>query len=126
MSTVGRLPAPGRGAGAGRLVARFALTPAGHQELAGWVDEVVPGVRVRDELLTKLVLAVRAGLADPMVLIDRQRRADLRELHSVGELARSAAGVAARLAVEGALVHLEADLEWLERCEAAVTSSGPR
>jgi DNA-binding PadR family transcriptional regulator len=100
----------------------FELTAAGHKELQRWVDDLVPAARVRDEFFTKLVLAARARLADPVVLIDRQRRAYLRRLRQLGDLAEDARGLAARLAVEGAVLHLQADLKWLERCEEAFTT----
>jgi DNA-binding PadR family transcriptional regulator len=99
----------------------FELTALGRDELKDWVDRLVPGVRVRDEFFTKLVLAAEAGLSDPLLLIDGQRRAYLRELRSIGDLAPTAQGTAARLAAEGAVLHLQADLKWLERCEAAFT-----
>jgi DNA-binding PadR family transcriptional regulator len=112
----------------------FELTAAGREELDAWIDRPSPGVRVKDEFFTKLVLAARAGVADPLVLIDRQRRAHLRQLRSLNDLAASAAdgiratqagGLAARLAVEGAALHLQADLKWLERCEQAFTTGEP-
>ena len=102
----------------------FELTAAGRNELLAWIDAPAPAVRVKDEFFTKLVLAARAKVADPLVLIDRQRRAHLRQLRSVGELADRASGLAARLAVEGAALHLQADLKWLERCEQAFTTEG--
>lgn len=102
----------------------FELTAAGRDELGAWVDQPSPAVRVKDEFFTKLVLAARAKVADPLVLIDRQRRAHLRQLRSVSDLAATANGMAARLAVEGAVLHLQADLKWLERCEQAFTIGG--
>jgi DNA-binding PadR family transcriptional regulator len=98
----------------------FDLTPAGREELQRWVDDVVPAARVRDRFFVKLVLAVRFRLADPIALIDRQRRAYLRRLRELNDLAEQARGLAARLAVEGAVLHLQADLTWLERCEEAL------
>ena len=100
----------------------FEVTAAGREELAAWVDRPSPAVRVKEEFFTKVVLAARTGVADPLVLVDRQRRAHLRQLRSLNDLAAGAEGVAARLAVEGAVLHLQADLEWLERCEQAFTT----
>ena len=100
----------------------FELTAAGREELAAWIDRPSPGVRVKDEFFTKLILAARARVVDPLVLIDRQRRAHLRELRSVSDLAGTASGMAARLAVEGAVLHLQADLKWLERFEQAFST----
>jgi hypothetical protein len=70
----------------------------------------------------KLVFAHDLGLADPAELIERQRAAYLRTL---GELERVLADgdddPTTDLVVEGAALHLEADLKWLDRCEAALT-----
>jgi DNA-binding PadR family transcriptional regulator len=98
----------------------FELTAAGGEAVRRWVDDmVVPPVR--DAFFSKLVLAAQTRLADPLVLIDRQRRAYLRRLSELGDLAESAKGFAARLAVEGAVLHLQADLHWLEQCEHALS-----
>jgi DNA-binding PadR family transcriptional regulator len=98
----------------------FELTPAGRDELGRWVDDVVAGDRLRDQFFSKLVMAAQARLADPLVLIDRQRRAYLRRLRDLNDLAERTEGFAATMAVEGAVLHLQADLRWLERCEEAL------
>ncbi len=100
----------------------FELTAAGHDELAGWLDRPAPALRIKDEFFTKLMLAARAGVTDPILLIDRQRRAHLRQLRSLNDLGATATGLASRLAIEGAALHLQADLAWLERCEQAFTT----
>jgi len=100
----------------------FELTAAGGEEVRRWVDDlVVP--QVRDPFFSKLVLAAETRLADPLVLIDRQRRAYLRRLSELGELAGAAKGFAARLAVESAVLHLQADLQWLDQCEEVLTAN---
>jgi DNA-binding PadR family transcriptional regulator len=98
----------------------FELTPAGRDELQQWIDDVVPGDRLRDQFFSKLVVATRVRLADPLVLIDRQRRAYLRRLRALNDVAETAEGFAATMAVEGAVLHLQANLRWLERCEEAL------
>ena len=55
----------------------YELTPRGREALAQWVDDVLPAGRVRDTFFSKLVLAWKTRLADPVVLIDRQRRASV-------------------------------------------------
>ena len=101
----------------------FSLTPAGHEAVRAWIDDVLGVPRIRDEFFTKIVLADRAKLADPLTLIDRQRRAYLRELRSLQELAATATSRAGALAVEGAVLHLQADLKWLERCEQTLATT---
>ena len=69
----------------------------------------------------KLVFAREIGLADPAELIARQRArylGALRDLENV--LADGDGDSTTTLVVEGAALHLEADLKWLDRCEAVL------
>jgi DNA-binding PadR family transcriptional regulator len=43
----------------------YRLTPEGQAALDEWVTTPTPGTRLRDEFFMKLVLAGRAGIADP-------------------------------------------------------------
>jgi DNA-binding PadR family transcriptional regulator len=96
----------------------YRLTDAGRQALEEWLGVPSAPTRLRDDFFMKLVFAQSLGLADPAVLIARQREAYLR---SLGELERVLADGGAdgttALVVEGAALHLEADLKWLDRCE---------
>jgi DNA-binding PadR family transcriptional regulator len=96
----------------------YRLTDAGRQALDEWLGVPSAPTRLRDDFFMKLVFAQSLGLADPAALIARQREAYLR---SLGELERVLADGAAdgttALVVEGAALHLEADLKWLDRCE---------
>lgn len=67
----------------------------------------------------KLVLAPMTGLADRMALINRQRRHYLALIRDLNELAEriDPENRVALLLVEGAMLHLQADLDWLERCQ---------
>ena len=98
----------------------YELTPAGRGELQRWVDDPLPAVRVRDTFFSKLLVAWKTRLADPLVLIDRQRRAYLRQLRELGGLADATTSLIGRLAVEAATLHVQADLKLLEFCEQAV------
>jgi DNA-binding PadR family transcriptional regulator len=95
----------------------YDLTTAGRDVLATWLNEPIPGARLRDEFFMKLVLASGAGLVSAKALIDRQRREYLQSLRDLGVHAGTNDPVAALL-VEGAALHLEADLRWLDLCEA--------
>ena len=97
----------------------YELTPAGREQLAAWVVEPIEGPRVRDEFFMKLVLAPIAGLADRMELINSQRRHYFGIMRNLMEMQASMenASQAARLLVKGAILHLQADLDWLERCQ---------
>jgi DNA-binding PadR family transcriptional regulator len=97
----------------------YELTPAGRAELASWVEAPTEGPRVRDEFFMKLVLAPLAGVADRMELINSQRRHYFGIMRSLVEMQAGMdhGDTAARLLVEGAVLHLQADLDWLERCQ---------
>jgi DNA-binding PadR family transcriptional regulator len=96
----------------------YRLTERGQSELEGWVADSTPQTRLKDDFFIKLVLARAAGIADPVELIDRQRTAYLQALRDLDDVAAQAGGdEIAALLVEGAALHLEADLKWLDRCE---------
>jgi hypothetical protein len=60
-----------------------------------------------------------AGLADRMALMNKQRRHYLGLMRRLTELHGDTdpADTPARLLIEGAILHLQADLDWLERCQ---------
>jgi DNA-binding PadR family transcriptional regulator len=97
----------------------YELTPAGREALGAWVDEPSDGPRIRDEFFIKLILAPMAGLADRMALMNSQRRHYLSLMRRLTELQAGTdpADIPARLLIEGAVLHLQADLDWLERCQ---------
>ena len=64
----------------------------------------------------KLILAQRADIANPLSLIKQQRRANLQALSDLNRLSLQQNGnqdVVTNLLIEGAALHLEADLKWL-------------
>jgi Virulence activator alpha C-term len=77
---------------------------------------------LRDEFFMKLILAGKTGIAPPAALIERQRAEYLQALRDLDRLAVAANGDAAQsLLIEGAALHLEADLKWLDLCEQRLT-----
>jgi DNA-binding PadR family transcriptional regulator len=99
----------------------YRLTEAGRRALEEWVGTASGPTRLRDDFFMKLVFAREIGLADPADLIARQRAVylgALRDLENV--LADGDADSTTALVVEGAALHLEADLKWLDRCEAVL------
>ncbi len=101
----------------------YRLTEAGRAELGGWVAEATPAARLKDDFFIKLVLARAAGIADPVELIARQRGAYLQALRELDDVALAANGdETAALLIEGAALHLEADLKWLDLCEQRMGS----
>lgn len=97
----------------------YRITSAGRESVDLWFDEVADEPRVRDEFFMKLALATDTGLADHITLINKQRR---QYLNTMRELSRLSAAEdrdnrVAQLLIEGAMLHLQADLDWLERCQ---------
>ncbi len=97
----------------------YYLTAEGREKIEAWVEEPNEGPRVRDEFFMKLVLAPLTGIADRMALINRQRRHYLALMRGLNELADGTDpdNRVAHLLIEGAMLHLQADLDWLERCQ---------
>jgi DNA-binding PadR family transcriptional regulator len=105
----------------------YALTPPGQQRVAEWLAEVSWPKPDLAEFHLKLVAAAAAGLADPLGIVDGQRRELLRRLRdaqraALGEPDGSDAG----LLLEGVVLRLQADLRWLEACEQNWTIRGSR
>jgi len=95
----------------------YELSDEGRTALANWMDAPVEGTRLKNEFFMKLVLATLAG-TDPGQLLDRQRGEYLQALRDLDTLAlETEAESPARLLIEGAMLHLQADLRWLDRCE---------
>ncbi|MFF9812904.1 PadR family transcriptional regulator [Streptomyces sp. NPDC014006] len=97
----------------------YHLTDAGREALSTWFEDTEDEPRVRDEFFMKLALALQTGLADQIALINRQRRQYLNTMRSLSKLAaaESRENRIAHLLIEGAMLHLQADLDWLERCQ---------
>ena len=123
--TLGRLEKAGLIAGedveqSGRPNKRtYRLTEAGHEAVRAWYDETTIEPRVRDEFFMKVALAPQSGLADPIALINKQRRQYLNTMRDLSKLAAAEDrdNRLSQLLIEGAMLHLQADLDWLERCQ---------
>jgi DNA-binding PadR family transcriptional regulator len=103
----------------------YALTPAGQQRVAAWLTEVSWPKPDLAEFHLKLAAAAAGRLADPVELVDAQRRELLRRL---GEAQRvvlaEPGGSTAGLLLEGVALRLQADLRWLEACERVWSRAG--
>jgi DNA-binding PadR family transcriptional regulator len=96
----------------------YELTDAGRAALAAWIELPVSGRRLKDEFFMKLVVAASAQLAEPKQLIEGQRREYLQSLRDLNALLETnGKAPAGELLLEGAILHLKADLEWLELIE---------
>jgi DNA-binding PadR family transcriptional regulator len=115
------------GDGEGRDRKVYALTPTGQQRVAEWLTEVAWPRLAPTEFHLKLAAAAAARLADPVALIDAQRRELLRLLRDAQRAALAEApGSPAELVLEGQVLRLEADIKWLDLCEQAWTTRGDK
>lgn len=107
-----------RSAGPDRDRKTYALTASGQHRVAEWVDEVGWPRPDLAEFHLKLVAVAASRLADPVAVIDAQRRELLRRLRDAqtAALAEPDDSMAALL-LEGIVLRLQADLRWLEACE---------
>ncbi|MEV0288527.1 MULTISPECIES: PadR family transcriptional regulator [unclassified Kribbella] len=105
----------------------YGLTPAGQERVAEWLAEVSWPKPDLAEFHLKLIAAAAAGLADPLTIVDTQRRELLRRLRDAQRAAMAEPdGSDAALLLEGIVLRLQADLRWLEACEQSWTGRGSR
>lgn len=99
----------------------YSLTEEGRTELKRWAHEpVAEPVNLKDDLLLKVLVHAVLDSGEAEALLWRQRREYMELLARVSGL-RSSPATATRLLAEAAVVHIEADLRWLEVCERELT-----
>jgi len=109
---------PGGAADRDRKV--YSLTAMGQERVSEWLTEVSWPKPDLAEFHLKLIAAAAAGLADPVSIVDAQRRELLRQLRDVQRAAMDELeGSDAALLLEGIALRLQADLRWLQACEAS-------
>jgi len=110
----------------------YRVTTEGLQELEVWLSRPPLKARpMRDEIYVRLGLLVEKDLAAALDLLDSQRRVyhlQMAELtrQKIGA-ARAAPGpdrVRREMMIDSALFHVEADLKWIETCEARLRAMG--
>ena len=102
----------------GRLPYR--LTEVGRKALQAWLAEPESEPQqLREAIYLKLLLATRVANRDLPALLARQRRVYLQRLKDLGALeqqARSEGRDDLALLYQGAVLHTEADLKWVDAC----------
>jgi DNA-binding PadR family transcriptional regulator len=99
----------------------YALTLSGREVLQEWFASGIEPEHQHDEFFLKLMIGLVSGVADPDRLIQTQRAHLFQELHDITEQrgeadpSRELAGI---LLLDKAIMHVEADLRWLDMIEA--------
>lgn len=102
------------------------ITAAGRAELESWLNRTIENPRqLRDEFIIKLIIRSMAGYGETQTAIHEQRQAYLYQLHSFTSLsAQKENNPFVSLLIEGAILHLQADLRWLDVCEERLENDG--
>jgi DNA-binding PadR family transcriptional regulator len=98
----------------------YAITSDGRDALKDWFEDGVPTEHQRDEFYVKLMIGLVSGEADPARIVQTQRARLYQDLHEVTAQRDSydpQTEMAQILLNDKAIMHLEADLRWLDMIE---------
>ena len=115
----------------------YSITLAGVDELGAWWDAVpAEDPPPRDELMLKMLMAIELGPDHALAVITKhrtalttllqRRRRAIPRTASPGDGPGGDEGLAAALVADALIVRAEADLRWLDLCEARLTSDHRR
>ena len=112
----------------------YRLTGAGRREVQAWWDSGVEReAPPRDELAIKLALALTVPGVDVLGVLQRQRTATVRALQAhtrrrkvLSSGGPEQGGTAALLVLESLVFAAEAEVRWLDHCEARLTRPSTR
>jgi DNA-binding PadR family transcriptional regulator len=98
----------------------YAITEPGCQALKDWFSQGVEPEHRRDEFYVKLMASLVSGFGDPSAILKTQRALIYQRLHAA-TIQRSTLDAHVELAqillLDKAIMHLEADLRWLDFIE---------
>jgi len=107
----------------------YQITDAGRVDLAGWFATPVSRTdRPRDELAIKLALALTTPGVEVPAVVQTQRSATMRTLQEYTRLKARAdqpADLSWRLVLDAMLFQAEAEVRWLDHCEASLVRYTP-
>jgi DNA-binding PadR family transcriptional regulator len=99
----------------------YEITDAGRADLALWFATPIERAdRPRDELAIKLALAITTPDIDVRSVVQTQRTATMRTLQQYTRLKGDDSELPWRLVLEAMIFQAEAELRWLDHCEAAL------
>ena len=103
----------------------YALTEAGRETLHEWFASAVETQHQRDEFFVKLMVALFSGEGNPERILQTQRSHLYQEMHSLTALRdgyNPRSEMAQILLMDKAIMHLEADLRWMDIAEMRIES----
>jgi hypothetical protein len=106
----------------------YRLTDTGREHLEHWFSGPVSRDAVpRQELAIKLIFAVRSQTADVHTVIQHQRAATMQSLQELTRLKgdEGTDDLAWTLTLDGLLFQGEAEIRWLDLCEARLNEAAP-
>lgn len=107
----------------------YEITGTGRAEVASWfVTPVARTDRPRDELVIKLALALTAPGVDVGAVLQTQRTATMRALQEYTRLKSGdpdPSDLPWRLVVDALIFQAEAEVRWLDHCEASLARHTP-
>jgi DNA-binding PadR family transcriptional regulator len=107
----------------------YQITDAGRVDLAAWFTTPIRHRdRPRDELAIKLALALTTPGVDVREVVQAQRSATMRTLQEYTRLKAHAdqpAELSWRLVLDAMLFQAEAEVRWLDHCEASLVRYSP-
>jgi DNA-binding PadR family transcriptional regulator len=121
LEEAGLVTVEARGKRAGPEKRTYAVTPEGREAFRSWLACPVRSEHQRDEFFLKLMLTLATGEAEPRKVIYTQRNSLYQQLHEL-TVQRDGSNPKTELAhillLDQAIMHVEADLRWLDVIEA--------
>jgi DNA-binding PadR family transcriptional regulator len=99
----------------------YGITEKGREELNAWFSTGIEGEHQRDEFFIKLMLSIDDEKAEPAKVIQAQRSELYKQLHELTNHRNQAnpkMELARIFALDKMIMHLEADLKWLDLLDA--------
>jgi DNA-binding PadR family transcriptional regulator len=122
LERTGLVAAEGSEGSEGQERRRYRLTEQGSQELDRWfASPLARPAHSRSELVVKVAVAMSLPDVDVRAVLDAQRAETMSDLQSLTQSKRKASGDAvASLALDALVFSAEAEIRWLDHCEAGL------
>ncbi|QKY69097.1 PadR family transcriptional regulator [Lentibacillus sp. CBA3610] len=95
----------------------YTITQAGKEELWSWLEEPVGRSLFKDEFYFKFLCASQVSYENKLNMIKNQKETMLKDILQLTQLKKQmsqSGNETMKMLIEGALLHLEADIKWLD------------